>query len=34
MSSSSLRSTASYAIAQVAYSGAKPPRLKEFEIPW
>jgi hypothetical protein len=28
-----LRSTASYAIAQVDYFGAETARLKEFEIP-
>ena len=33
MSSSSLRSTTSYAIAQVDYSGAETARLKELEIP-
>ncbi len=33
MSFGSLRSTASYAIAQVNYSGAETARLKEFEIP-
>ena len=33
MSSRSLRSTASYAIAQVNNSGAETARLQEFEIP-
>jgi hypothetical protein len=33
MSSSSSRSTASYAIADVDYSSAETARLKEFEIP-
>src|ERR1700680_4121790 len=33
MSSSSFRSTASYAIAHVDYSGAETARLEEFEVP-